>query len=72
MKMCIGKKKGELRALLVEDEDIDNWSQLLCSIRGYRFDQIFILPLLSEEEHIDLLNHKTEDGQVYGCWNLHV
>ena len=71
MKTSIAKKKGDLQALLVEYGDTDNWSLFLCAIRGYRFDQIFILPFLTEEQHIDLLCHKTENGQIYGCWNLY-
>jgi len=71
MKISIAKKKGDLQALLVEYGDTDNWDLFLCAIRGYRFDQIFILPLLTEKQHIDLLCHKTENGQVYECRNIY-
>ena len=71
MKISIAKKRNDLQALLVEYEDVNNWSLFLCSIRGRRFDQIFILPLLTEEQHIDLLCHKTENGQIYECRNIH-
>ena len=72
MKISTVNRKDELNALFIEHEDLNNWDTVVCKMRGHRFDHVFILPLLSIEEHTDLLNHKTEDGQVYGCWNLHV
>ena len=38
MKISIAKKPNELNALFIEKDDVKDWSDVLCKMKGYRFD----------------------------------
>jgi hypothetical protein len=50
MKISIVNRKDELNALLIEHEDLNNWNTVVCNMCGHRFDHVFIVPELSEQQ----------------------
>ena len=42
MKINKANKKDELNALFIEKDDVKDWDIVLCKMRGYRFDQVFV------------------------------
>lgn len=69
MKISIAKKTHELNALFIEEDDIKDWSNVLCRMKGYRFDQVFVIPELTMQQIYDVMCHYK--GKIYECRNLY-
>jgi len=69
MKISTVNRRDELNALLIEHKDLDNWNTVMCKIRGYRFDNVFIVPKLSEPQLYEIKCHCK--GKIYECRDLY-
>ena len=69
MKISIAKKSNELNALFIEKDDIKNWSDVLCKMKGYRFDQVFVETTLTMQQVYDVMCHCK--GKIYECRNIY-
>lgn len=69
MKISIAKKSNELNALFIEEDDIKDWSNVLCRMKGYRFDQVFVIPELSTQQLYEVKCHCK--GKIYECRDLY-
>ena len=69
MKISIAKKSNELNALFIEEDDIKDWSNVLCRMKGYRFDQVFVIPELTMQQVYDVMYHCK--GKIYECRNIY-
>ena len=69
MKISKANKKDELNALFIEKDDVKDWSNVLCKMKGYRFDQVFVETTLTMQQIYDVMCHCK--GQIYECRNLY-
>ena len=69
MKISIAKKSYELNALFIEEDDIKDWSNVLCRMKGYRFDQVFVIPKLTMQQIYDVMCYCK--GKIYECRDLY-
>ena len=69
MKISIANRRDELNALLIEPEDLDNWNTVVCNMCGNRFDHVFIVPELSEQQLYEVKYHSK--GKIYECRSLY-
>ena len=67
MKISIAKKPNELNALFIEKDD--DWSDVLCKMKGYRFDQVFVETTLTMRQIYDIMCHCK--GKIYECRNIY-
>ena len=63
MKISIAKKAHELNALFIEKDDMKDWDNVLCKMRGYRFDQVFVESTLTMKQVYDVMCHCK--GKIY-------
>ena len=69
MKISIAKKSNELNALFIEKEDIKDWDNVLCKMKGYRFDQVFVETTLTMRQVYDVMCHCK--GKIYECRKIY-
>ena len=69
MKISIAKKAYELNALFIEKDDMKDWDNVLCKMRGYRFDQVFVESTLTMKQVYDIMCHCK--GKIYECRNIY-
>ena len=69
MKISIAKKSNELNALFIEKDDVNDWTNVLCKMKGYRFDQVFVIPELTMQQIYDVMCHCK--GKIYECRDIH-
>ena len=69
MKISIAKKPNELNALFIEKNDMKDWDNVLCKMRGYRFDQVFVDSTLTMKQVYDIMCHCK--GKIYECRNIY-
>lgn len=69
MKISIAKKAHELNALFIEKDDMKDWDNVLCKMRGYRFDQVFVETALTMKQVYDVMCHCK--GKIYECRNIY-
>ena len=67
MKISTVNRKDELNALFIEKDD--DWSDVLCRMKGYRFDQVFVIPELTMQQIYDVMCHCK--GKIYECRNIY-
>ena len=67
MKISIAKKANELNALFIEKDD--DWDNVLCKMKGYRFDQVFAETTLTMRQVYDIMCHCK--GKIYECRNIY-
>lgn len=69
MKISKANNKNELNALFIEKDDIKDWNNVLCKMKGYRFSQVFVEPTLTMQQIYDVMCHCK--GSIYECRNLY-
>ena len=69
MKISIAKKSNELNALFIEKDDVKDWDNVLCKMKGYRFDQVFAETTLTMRQSYDIMCHCK--GKIYECRNIY-
>ena len=67
MKISIAKKSNELNALFIEKDD--DWDNVLCKMKDYRFDQVFAETTLTMRQIYDIMCHCK--GKIYECRNIY-
>jgi hypothetical protein len=69
MKISIAKKSNELNALFIEKDDMKDWNNVLCKMKGYRFDQVFAETTLTMRQVYDIMCYCK--GKIYECRNIY-
>lgn len=69
MKISTAKKSNELNALFIEKDDMKDWDNVLCKMKGYRFDLVFAETTLTMRQVYDIMCHCK--GKIYECRNIY-